>query len=233
MTTDPANTAPGSHRPALFVESDAHTFLPGADAVIRPSDDAGSALSAGAAVIWRWSPGQSLPAAAARCAADCSLDAVAALARDRAGLVIVPRAEVRQSASRYAFVPARPGEGFSTYRLDPGSVADFLVVEGGRETRLVDWLKRAVELGFQTAWLHGVDAAGARRGFPIELLRKARRLAPGMTFWLSGGGWAPRHFARLAAEESVAAVVVPERDFAALGPDALRAAMAPIEAIGT
>lgn len=230
MMTDPAN-ALGPPHPRLLVERPTGATPPAVDAVIWPAGCGGAGPSPLAGIIWRWSPGRTLPAEATICAADGGLDAAAGLAAERRGLTVAPRAEVRQGASRYSFVPALPGEGFSTYRLDPGSVAEFLVTEDGRDTRLADWLKRAARLGFQTVWLHGVEADAARRGFPIDMLRRAHRLAPGVTFWLSGGGCVLRHFARLTAEAGLTTVVVPEANLAALGPEAVLAAMdqAPIE----
>ena len=140
---------------------------------------------------------------------------------------MVPRVEVRRGSSRYSFRPANPGEGFSTYRLDPGSVAVFLVRDGDHAVALADWLADAAARGFNTVWLHGIEAAGARRGFPIEMLRKARMLAPQMAIWLSGGGCEVRHFERLASEPGLAAVVVPETDLAPLEVEAVRAALTP------
>ena len=88
-------------------------------------------------------------------------------------------------------------------------------------------MQQAAALGFDEFWMHGIDAAGARRGFPIEILRKARKLAPGIAVWLSGGGCELRHFERLAAEEGLAAVVTCEADLAGLGMDAIIAALSP------
>jgi len=176
----------------------------------------GADRAAGPATIWVADGG--LDRAAALCDGDVGL---------RAGIRVVPRAEVRRGASRYSFEPASPGEGFSTYRLDPGSVAEFLVLEGDHEIALANWLAGAAGRGFDTVWLHGIEAAGARRGFPIEILRKARLLAPEMAIWLSGGGCELRHFERLASEPGLAAVVVPETDLTRLDAEAVRAALTP------
>ena len=178
--------------------------------------------------IIRRCPGPNRPPGPATIwAADGGLGRAAALCDRRAGVRVVPRAEIRRGSSRYSFVPASPGEGFSTYRLDPGSVAEFLVLDGDHEIALANWLAGAAALGFDTVWLHGIEAAGARRGFPIEMLRKAHRLAPEMAIWLSGGGCEVRHFERLASEAGLAAVVVPETDLARLEAEAVRAALTP------
>jgi hypothetical protein len=227
MTIDATSGAPDQTRPKLFVQIESGAPCRGADAIVLAADralDQGIA-GCGPGVVLLWSPGQPAPQGAGLCAAEGGLEAAAALACERAPLHVVPRAEVTLGTSRFSFVPADPGEGFSTYRLDPASVAEFLVVEDGGETRLAHWLERAAELGFDEVWLHGVDAAGARRGFAIELLRKARRLAPGIAVWLSGGGCTLSHFGRLAAEDGVAAVVASEADLAELGAEEIAAAL--------
>jgi len=220
-------------RPRLFVETG--SGCGGADGMVVP---AGTEIAEDAALdgeIIRRCPGADRPPGPATIwVADGGLDRAAAL-RDRdvgigAGIRVVPRAEVRRGSNRYSFRPASPGEGFSTYRLDPASVAEFLVLEGDHEIALANWLARAAALGFDTVWLHGIEAAGARRGFPIEMLRKAHRLAPQMAIWLSGGGCEVRHFERLASEAGLAAVVAPETDLAQLEAEAVRAALSPPQA---
>lgn len=212
--------------PRLFVETG--SGCAGADGMVVP---VGAEIPEGA--VWngeiiRRCPGPDRPPGPATVwVADGGLDGAAALCDGHAGIRVVPRGEVRRGSSRYSFVPTSPGEGFSTYRLDPGSVAVFLVLDGGRAVALADWLARAAALGFDTVWLHGVEAAGARRGFPIEMLRKAHRLAPEMAIWLSGGGCEMRHFERLASEAGLAAVVAPETDLAGLEDEAIRAALTP------
>lgn len=101
------------------------------------------------------------------------------------------------------------------------------MLEADHEIVLANWLAGAAALGFDTVWLHGIEAAGARRGFPIEMLRKAHGLAPEMAIWLSGGGCEVRHFERLASEAGLAAVVAPETDLARLEAEAVRAALTP------
>ncbi len=213
-------------RPRLFVET--RSGCGGGDGMVVP---AGAEIVEGTAwtgeIIRRCSGPDRPPGPATVWVADGGLDGAAALCDRHAGIRVVPRAEVRRGSSRYSFVPACPGEGFSTYRLDPGSVAEFLVREGDHEIALANWLAGAAALGFDTVWLHGIEAAGARRGFPIEMLRKARGLAPEMAIWLSGGGCEVRHFERLASEAGLAAVVVPETDLARLEAEAVHAALTP------
>ncbi|MFQ5565399.1 MAG: hypothetical protein ACE5EU_03455 [Paracoccaceae bacterium] len=211
-------------RPRLFVETEDGAGA--ADGMVVP---AGARIAEDAVrngeVIRRCQGPDRPPGPATIWVADGGLDRAVALRDCGEGIGVVPRVAVRRGLSRYSFRPANPGEGFSTYCLDPGSVAVFLVCDGGQAIALADWLDRASALGFDTVWLHGIEAAEARRGFPIEMLRKAHGLAPELAIWLSGGGCELRHFERLAPETGLAAVVVPETDLARLEAEAVRAAL--------
>ena len=226
MTNDSEIRPAACARPKLFVQTG--SGCDGTDGMVVP---AGAEIAEGAAqsgeIIRRCARADRPPEPATIWVADGGLDGAAALRDGSPGMRVVPRVEVRRGSSRYSFKPASPGEGFSTYCLDPGSVAEYLVLDSGGEIALADWLARAVALGLDTVWLHGIDAAGARRGFPIEMLRKAHGLAPEMAIWLSGGGCELRHFERLAPEAGLAAVVVAETDLAGLEAEAVRAALNP------
>jgi hypothetical protein len=227
MTNESGIHPVACERPRLFVETGAGRGG-GGDGMVVP---AGVEIAEGAAqsgeIIRRCAGADRPPEPATIWVGDGGLDRAVALCDRQAGIQVVPRAEVRRGSSRYSFNRARPGEGFSTYSLDPGSVAEFLVLEGDHEIGFANWLARATALGFDTVWLHGIEAAGARRGFPIEMLRKAHGLAPEMAIWLSGGGCEVRHFERLASEAGLAAVVVPETDLARLEVETVRAALTP------
>ena len=223
--TDTVISAVPAPKVKIFAEADPLFSWPAADAVICAMPSQEEAAPEREDIVWRWSQGGHLPSVTQICVVDEGLTAAAKLCADTEGLFVVPRAEVRRVSRRYSFAAAAPGEGFSTYRLDPASVSAFVATDSGREYPLADWLRQAGELGFSEIWLHGSGAASARQGFPVEILARAHRLAPQLCYWLSGGGCALEHFETIAPMPGLAALVVPGEDLAGLDPEAIRQAL--------
>lgn len=207
MTTEPQSAAVAAG-PKIFVIDDAGGSHPLANATIRDAGTAQDLAGNGAADIWRIAPGTTLPDGAGICVTE-GLAAAVSLSAEAPDLTVIPRAEVARTAHRYGFSAGNGGSGFSTYQLDPATVAAFSVAEAGRNLPLDDWLTKASALGFDAVWLHGVTAEAAGLGFPCDMLAKAHRIAPDMAFWISGGGWQQRHFDTIAPMPGLAALVVP------------------------
>jgi len=207
MTTDRENDATAIP-PMLFVTGEARTIHPDASAAIRSHDPETSGGDDTHGVVWHLVRGALPPAGAALCVVD-GLAAAAEAAAGPEAPAIVPRAEVRRAAQRFGFTPGHAVSGFSTYQLDPASVSAYEVGEEDRTVPLGDWLSQAATLGFAEVWLHSPAAEVAGQGFPCAMLAKAHRLAPGMRFWISGGGRQRAHFETAAAGPGLAALVVP------------------------
>lgn len=231
MTTDPEPRATAAP-PLLFVTGGAGAVPPDASAAIRTHDPETSDADDAHGVIWHLAPGAPPPAGATLCVVD-GLTAAAEAAAGPEAPAIVPHAEVRQVAQRFGFTPGQAVSGFSTYRLDPASVSAYEVGEEDRTVPLGDWLAQAAALGFAEVWLHSPAAEAAGQGFPCAMLAKAHRLAPGMRFWISGGGRQAGHIETAAAGPGLAALVVPADIAADFEPGALAAALsAPDHAMG-
>jgi len=207
MTIEPETHAPKTG-PRLIVIGEADTIHPDASAAIRAYDPEAPGTDDCHGVIWHLAPGAPPPTGGALCVVD-GLAAAAEAAGGPEHPSIVPRAEVRQVAQRFGFTPGHAVSGFSTYQLDPASVSAYEVGEEDRAVPLGDWLAQAAALGFAEVWLHSPAAEAAQRGFPCALLAKAHRLAPGLRFWISGGGWQRAHFETAATGPGLAALVVP------------------------
>jgi len=207
MAPEPLAVAP-QPRASLFVEAVAPCPVAGADAVICDAPAEPITEAARGPVIWRCAPGQSAPAGARVCVAEGGLAAAAQLRAAAPAALVVPRAEVQRLARRYSFATESSGSGFSTYHLDPATVAGFEVEDGGRQIALADWLAEATRQGFFELWLHSRDAAAAGLGFAGELLDRAHRMAPETGFWLSGGGRGADDVARIQARPGLAALVL-------------------------
>jgi len=231
MTTDPETHATAVLT-RLIVTGGAGAVPPDASAAIRAHDPETSGAGDANGVIWHLAPGEPPPNGATLCVVD-GLAAAAEAASGPEAPAMVPRAEVRRAAQRFGFKPGRAVSGFSTYQLDPASVSAYEVGEADRTVPLGDWLAQAAALGFAEVWLHSPAAEVEGHGFPCAMLAKAHRLAPGMRFWVSGGGRLRRHFETAAAGPALAALVVPSDIAAEFAPGELTAAIsAPGQAAG-
>lgn len=147
----------------------------------------------------------------------------AARCRDRfPDLVWVPRTGGYRPQVIYAMGDRYPGEGFRVFVPDTATIRGFNVSDG--EQTVGAWMARAAELGFTTAWLHGLDAAEEGNGLDLELLERARRNYKG-GLWLSGGATEARHLATLRAEGGAQAAIVATTIAAAWSFDELSAAL--------
>jgi hypothetical protein len=118
----------------------------------------------------------------------------------------VPHLMVFKPQVRYRMSESSPGEGFKVYMPDTAAIRGYQVM--GSEATLSESLARAAALGFQTLWLHALNAEEKGSGLDLELLERAARQFRSQV-WLSGGAASERHLANLAAQEGAAAVVVP------------------------
>lgn len=226
MTTDPEIPTLETP-PLLFVTGEAGAIHPDASAVIRVYDPETSETSDSQPVIWHLAQGALPPTGATLCVVDGLAAAEAAAGTEEPA--IVPRADVRQVAQRFGFTPGQTISGFNTYQLDPASVSAYEVGEKNRTVSLGDWLAEAAARGFSEVWLHSPAASAAGKGFPCAMLAKAHRLAPGMRFWISGGGWQRAHFETAATAPALAALVVPADVLAGFAEGELTAAVSAAE----
>lgn len=219
--------APPPPRPSLFVECDEPLAYAGADAIICPVPEAWDGArqnawdddAASTAIIWRWTAGRALPDGAAVCVVEGGLALAASVAAATAGLVVVPRVEVRHATRRYGFAAGQSSSSFVTYHLDPATARSLVVAEPGQpDGGLDDWLKRAQDQGFTEVWLHSAATATAE-GFSRDLLTRANRAAPGMQVWLSASGKALGHFETVTALPGLAALVLAATEFAETDPE--------------
>ncbi|MDP3962102.1 MAG: hypothetical protein Q8Q26_18905 [Pseudorhodobacter sp.] len=219
--------APPPPRPSLFVECDEPLTYAGADAIICAVPEAWDAArqdawdddAASTAIIWRWTPGRVLPEGARVAVVEGGLALAASVAATDAGLVVVPRVEVRHSARRYGFAAGQSSSSFVTYHLDPATARSLVVAEPGQpDMALDDWLKRAQDQGFAEVWLHSTATATAE-GFSNDLLTRANRAAPGVHVWLSASGKALSHFETVTALPGLAALVLAAAEFAETDPE--------------
>jgi hypothetical protein len=74
------------------------------------------------------------------------------------------------------------------------------------EQPLIDAVEHARQLGFDSLWLHSLDAAEAGRGLELEMLDRTE--SSGLDIWLSGGATESRHLSNLARVGGAAAVVI-------------------------
>lgn len=191
-------------RASIFVEAIGKQTIAGVNAQICAAD--GPAPDG--PVIWRCGPGHSVPATARVCVADGGLAVAVRLQVGAGAVLVVPRVEVQRTARRYGFSTDNSGSGFSTFHLDPATVAGFDVSDGGRQVSLADWLSEAEQSGFAEVWLHSRDAETSGRGFAGDLLERAHQLAPALGIWLSGGGATRDDIERVAMRPGLVALVV-------------------------
>ncbi len=136
----------------------------------------------------------------------------------------LPRLAVYKPVLSFRFSAEFDGEGFKFYRPDTAAIRGYRVTEGDAELRAAQ--ERAKELGFETVWLHALDAELHGFGLDLELLERARGGWHG-DLWISGGAAAPQHLANLVREGGAAAVVVSEAVVNRWGGAALRDALEP------
>lgn len=139
-------------------------------------------------------------------ASDAGLEHAARLQDAWPELSWVPRLAAFKPAVRYRLSDTFPGEGFRVYMPDTAAIREYQVIGG--EATLSESLARAATLGFQTLWLHALDAEKKCSGLDLELLERTRSQFQG-SLWLSGGAASERHLANLAAQDGATAVVVP------------------------
>ena len=132
------------------------------------------------------------------------LEATASL-RDRwKDLHWMPVLSVYRPSLSYRFSGKAEGEGFSFYIPDTSVIRCWRVTDG--EQPLIDAVEHARQLGFDSLWLHSLDAAEAGRGLELEMLDRTE--SSGLDIWLSGGATESRHLSNLARVGGAAAVVI-------------------------
>lgn len=137
-------------------------------------------------------------------------------------LTWIPRLSVFKPQLRYELSRPFPGEGFRVYMPDTSAIHAYQVK--GSEASLNASLRQAEHLGFQTLWLHALDAKQRRQGLDLELLERAQGFRGRL--WLSGGAASEKHLANLAAQDGASAVIVPNAVAAGCTCERLRAALA-------
>ncbi|MFQ5938296.1 MAG: HisA/HisF-related TIM barrel protein, partial [Acidiferrobacterales bacterium] len=121
-------------------------------------------------------------------------------------LAWVPRLAVFKPQVRYRLLDSFPGEGFKMYMPDTAALRGYQVM--GSDATLSESSARAATLGFNTLWVHALDADERGKGLDLDLLEHARAQFDG-ELWLSGGATRERHLANLAIHKGAAAVVIP------------------------
>ena len=155
---------------------------------------------------------------------DGGLDACARLRDASPELCWTPRMTAYRPAVCYRMTTSHGQAGFKFYAPDTAAIRGYRVSDG--DLPLHAALERAKELGFDTLWLHGQDAAEQRRGLDLDLLERAKRIYPD-GLWFSGGATGPSHLKNLARAGGVYALVVGSDLLAEVGGQGLADALAP------
>ncbi len=132
------------------------------------------------------------------------LDAAAALRDEWPELIWVPHLSVYRPSMSYRFSGKGLGEGFSFYMPDTSAIRAWRVTDG--EQSLLEAVEKAQRLGFESLWLHSLDAAQAGRGLELEMLD--RTSGSELDIWISGGVTQAGHLSNLLRSGGASGVVV-------------------------
>ncbi len=132
------------------------------------------------------------------------LDASAVLRDQWPELHWIPVLSVYRPSMSYRFSGKGLGEGFSFYIPDTSAIRGWRVTDD--EQSLLEAVEKAQRLGFESLWLHSLDAAQAGKGLELEMLD--RSAGSGLDIWISGGVTEARHLSNLVRSGGASSVVV-------------------------
>lgn len=134
--------------------------------------------------------------------------------------------DVYKVAASYSFANDDYESGFKTYKLNPSTLEERRVKDGG--LLLEDWLDRAKHLKFDLVWLESSEARKVGKGFDLIAARRAAKAMNGGV-WISGGAATLNHVRNLANECMTYGVVLDRELVNEVGIDALRGIWRPVE----